>query len=109
VHLARCQAWRARHPGYWRKASHRQTASKDVFPAQVLDPVGKTGIFAHTPLQDPPLYVGGMGAKDENFHKELVSRVGSEAAANEIQDHYLAGGRKEAAAAVLDQLAATLT
>ena len=19
VHLARCQAWRARHPGYWRK------------------------------------------------------------------------------------------
>jgi F420-dependent oxidoreductase-like protein len=51
------------------------------------------------------LYVGGMGAKDKNFHKELVSRMGFEAAANEIQDHYLAGRRKEAVAAVPDQLA----
>jgi F420-dependent oxidoreductase-like protein len=51
------------------------------------------------------LYVGGMGAKDKNFHKELVSRMGFEAAANEIQDHYLAGRRKEAEAAVPDQLA----
>ena len=35
----------------------------------------------------------------------LVSRMGFEAAANEIQDHYLAGWRKEAVAAVPDQLA----
>ena len=46
VHLARCQAWRARHPGYWR------TASKDVPSPQVVDPVGKMGIFVRTPLQD---------------------------------------------------------
>ena len=46
VHLARCQAWRARHPSYWR------TASKDVPSPQAVDPVGKTGVFAHTPLQD---------------------------------------------------------
>ncbi len=51
------------------------------------------------------LYVGGMGAKDKNFHKELVSRLGFEAAANDIQAHYLAGRRKEAVAAVPDQLA----
>ena len=51
------------------------------------------------------LYVGGMGAKDKNFHKELVSRLGFEAAANEIQEHYLAGRRKEAVAAVPDRLA----
>ena len=51
------------------------------------------------------LYVGGMGAKDKNFHKELVSRLGFEGAANDIQAHYLAGRRKEAVAAVPDQLA----
>ena len=50
VHLARCQAWRARHPGYWRKASRRQTASKDVPSPQDVDPVGKMGVFARTPL-----------------------------------------------------------
>ena len=52
VHLARCQAWRARHPGYWRKVSLPRTASKDVPSPQAVDPVGKTGVFAHTPLQD---------------------------------------------------------
>jgi hypothetical protein len=52
VHLARCQAWRSRHPGYWRKASRRRTASKDVPPPQAVDPVGKTDVFAKTPLQD---------------------------------------------------------
>jgi len=46
VHLARCQAWRACHPGYWR------TASKDVPSPQTVDPVGKMGVFARTPLQD---------------------------------------------------------
>jgi hypothetical protein len=36
VHLARCQGWRARHPGYWRKAPRRQIASKDVHSRQAV-------------------------------------------------------------------------
>jgi F420-dependent oxidoreductase-like protein len=51
------------------------------------------------------LYVGGMGAKDRNFHKELVSRMGFEAEANQVQDLFLAGKKAEAAAAVPDALA----
>jgi F420-dependent oxidoreductase-like protein len=51
------------------------------------------------------LYVGGMGAKDRNFHKELVSRMGFEAEAQVIQDLYMAGKKQEAAAAVPDALA----
>jgi F420-dependent oxidoreductase-like protein len=51
------------------------------------------------------LYVGGMGAKDRNFHKELVSRMGFEAEANKIQELYLAGKKNEAAMAVPNQLA----
>jgi F420-dependent oxidoreductase-like protein len=50
------------------------------------------------------LYVGGMGARGKNFYNDLVRRYGYEAAAAEIQDHYLAGRKQEAAAAVPDAL-----
>jgi F420-dependent oxidoreductase-like protein len=45
-------------------------------------------------------YVGGMGSKDHNFHKALMARMGYPEAAQKIQDHFLAGERAEAAAAV---------
>jgi F420-dependent oxidoreductase-like protein len=51
------------------------------------------------------LYVGGMGAKQRNFHKELVSRMGFEGEADRIQELYLAGRKQEAAAAVPTKLA----
>ena len=46
------------------------------------------------------LYVGGMGARDVNFHHEVFARMGYEAEASVIQDHYLAGDKKAAIAAV---------
>ncbi|MCZ7531439.1 MAG: LLM class F420-dependent oxidoreductase [Acidimicrobiia bacterium] len=46
------------------------------------------------------LYIGGMGAKDQNFHTEVFSRMGYEAEAKKIQELYLAGRKDEAAAAV---------
>jgi F420-dependent oxidoreductase-like protein len=46
------------------------------------------------------LYLGGMGARDANFHNEVFVRMGYEAAAKKIQDHYLAGDKKAAIAAV---------
>ena len=51
------------------------------------------------------LYVGGMGAKDRNFHKELVSRMGFEAEAEVVQNLYMAGKKDEAAQAIPDALA----
>jgi F420-dependent oxidoreductase-like protein len=51
------------------------------------------------------LYVGGMGAKQRNFHKELVSRMGFEAEADRVQELFLAGRKEEAVAAVPDALA----
>ena len=51
------------------------------------------------------LYVGGMGAKDRNFHKELIGRMGFEGDAEKIQELYLAGKKQEAARAVPDALA----
>ena len=45
-------------------------------------------------------YVGGMGAKDRNFHKELMGRMGYPDQAQQIQDLFLSGKRAEAIAAV---------
>lgn len=50
------------------------------------------------------LYLGGMGAKGRNFYHDLACRFGFEAAADLIQDRYLAGDKAAAAAAVPDQL-----
>jgi F420-dependent oxidoreductase-like protein len=50
------------------------------------------------------LYVGGMGAKGKNFYNALVRRYGWEAEAELIQELYLDGKRREAAAAVPDEL-----
>ena len=41
-------------------------------------------------------YIGGMGAKDRNFHMELMSRMGFEAEAHRIQDLFFEGRRDEA-------------
>lgn len=49
------------------------------------------------------LYVGGMGAKDENFHKNLMERMGFDV--QEVQDKYLAGDHWGAFEAVPDALA----
>jgi F420-dependent oxidoreductase-like protein len=46
------------------------------------------------------LYVGGMGARDMNFHFDVFCRMGYEAEAHSIQDLYLEGRKDEAAAAV---------
>ena len=50
------------------------------------------------------LYIGGMGARGRNFYNNLACRYGYEGAAKEIQDLFLEGKRKEAAAAVPDEL-----
>ena len=50
------------------------------------------------------LYIGGMGARSKNYYNDLIKRFGYEAVAAEIQDHFLAGRRKEAEAVVPDAL-----
>ncbi len=49
------------------------------------------------------LYVGGMGHKDKNFHKDIMVRRGFKDAADRIQELYLAKRKDEAAAAVPDE------
>jgi F420-dependent oxidoreductase-like protein len=50
-------------------------------------------------------YIGGMGAKSRNFHKELMARMGYEAEANKVQELFFQGDRGGAIAAVPDAFA----
>jgi F420-dependent oxidoreductase-like protein len=55
------------------------------------------------------LYFGGMGAKGKNFYNDVLKRYGYEREAEQMQDLYLGGNRKEAAALVPDELIAGLS
>ena len=55
------------------------------------------------------LYVGGMGSREDNFHKRVIERAGYAEAAQQIQDLWLSGRQKEAVLAVPDELADALS
>lgn len=50
------------------------------------------------------LYIGGMGARGKNFYKDYATSQGFGAAAEKIQDLYLAGKKDQAMAAVPEEL-----
>ena len=86
-------ARRGGRPDRWDLAAH--------VPVVVTDDVGAGRDFLKPLLA---LYVGGMGAKGQNFYTRLASRYGYEEAAGTIQDLYLAGKKNDAIAAVPDAL-----
>jgi len=59
-----------------------------------------------TSLKGPKMslsfYIGGMGSKKRNFHKELMARMGFEAEAEKIQELFMQGNRAAAMEAVPD-------
>lgn len=50
------------------------------------------------------LYLGGMGARGRNFYHNLVTRYGFGEVADQIQELYLSGRKREATDAVPDEL-----
>jgi hypothetical protein len=52
VNVARVQAWRARHPGYWRRGRRAGPALQDVSTAQPIDLTFETANAARSPLQE---------------------------------------------------------
>lgn len=55
--------------------------------------------------QSVGFYVGGMGAKSFNVHKDHITRFGFGEAADRIQELFMSGQRDQAIAAVPDELA----
>ena len=72
-----------------------------LVPVVVADDAGEARDFLKPLLA---LYIGGMGARGQNFYTRLAQRYGYEEAAGEIQEHYLGGRKSDAIAAVPDAL-----
>ena len=53
---------------------------------------------------DVSLYMGGMGAKEQNFHKQVFERMGYADLADQVQKLYLSGEKDEATALIPDEL-----
>ncbi|HEY5244459.1 MAG TPA: LLM class F420-dependent oxidoreductase [Acidimicrobiales bacterium] len=86
--------------GFARPAARRNAESFEVLafaPTVIADDVDAAA-DGFRPFM--ALYIGGMGAKDMNFHFDVFARMGYEEAATKIQTLYLDGHKDDAAAAV---------
>jgi len=86
--------------GFARPAARRSAKDFEVlaFAPTIIDDDVERAADLYRPAV--ALYVGGMGAKEMNFHFDVFCRMGYEAEATKIQDLYLAGHKDEATAAV---------
>ena len=90
--------------GFAKAGAGKTLASFDIAP-YVRIRVGDDLAACRDALRpDLALYIGGMGARNRNFYNDFVKRLGYEAEAAAIQDHFLDGRRDAAAAAVPDAL-----
>ena len=90
--------------GFARTGARRSAADFEVaclVPVIVADDV-ETAADVYRPML--ALYIGGMGAREVNFHNNVFARMGYEGEAKVIQDLYLDGKKAEAAAAVPTRL-----
>jgi F420-dependent oxidoreductase-like protein len=87
--------------GFARPGARHTSATFDVVggPMRIIvdDDVERAADLLRPSLA---LYIGGMGARGVNYHHEVFARMGYEAQAATIQEHYLAGDKKAAIAAV---------
>jgi F420-dependent oxidoreductase-like protein len=82
-------------PGARRKSSEFEVACN--VPIIIADDIEMAASFYRPVLA---LYIGGMGAREVNFHNEVFVRMGYMDEAQHIQTLYLEGRKEEAAAAV---------
>jgi F420-dependent oxidoreductase-like protein len=86
------------------RAGGKSRASFDIAPS-VSMVVGDDAAACRNAVKPRlALYIGGRGARGQNFYYDLACRYGYEAEAKRIHDLYLAGRKKEAEAAVPDSL-----
>ena len=90
--------------GFAKTNGKRSIANFDVAPTVVVI-VGDDLEACRMPVKNMlALYIGGMGARGKNFYNTYARSIGYEEAAEKIQNLYLDGKKKEAIAAVPDDL-----
>lgn len=90
----------ALHEGFGREGARRKREDFEV--AVPIGVIPNPDIDAAADMVRPTvaLYIGGMGSKDRNFHKDVFVRMGYEEECERIQNLYLEGHKSEAIAAV---------
>ncbi|MHB1584501.1 MAG: LLM class F420-dependent oxidoreductase [Acidimicrobiales bacterium] len=86
--------------GFARPGARRDAGSFEVLafaPTVLADDVESAADAFRPSLA---LYIGGMGAKEMNFHFDVFARMGYEDVARKVQSLYLDGHKDDAAAAV---------
>lgn len=85
IHVARVQAWRQAHPGYWRQCSpggsHEPSPLQDSLNAQVIDNKKETSKFVEPALQDllssqPAVLIGLIAQFSDSTLQDDIARVG---------------------------------
>jgi F420-dependent oxidoreductase-like protein len=86
--------------GFARPGARRTPADFEIAASVpvVIDPDVEAAADRLRPML--ALYIGGMGAQSANFHADAFARMGHEAAVHTVQEHYAAGRRAEAVAAI---------
>jgi F420-dependent oxidoreductase-like protein len=86
--------------GFARSGARRSDADFEILPTVtvMIDDDVEAAADALRPVL--ALYVGGMGAREMNFHFDVFCRLGYEGEAHKIQQLYLEGRKDEAAAVV---------
>lgn len=86
--------------GFSRPGSRRTPEEFEVH-ASVPVVIHDDPVAAAEPIRrNLALYVGGMGARGQNFHLDVFARMGWDQVCTTVQDLYLAGRKAEAAAAI---------
>lgn len=83
-----------------RESIGQTMAGFDVVPTVPVVPSASIEEAADQVRPYAALYVGGMGSRDKNFYNQLMTRMGYEEAAIEVQDRYMAKDYAGAGAAV---------
>lgn len=78
----------------------RQPADFDIVPSVPVVVGDDVAVCADLVRRYAALYLGGMGSREQNFYHRLATRMGYGDAADAVQDLYLAGRHRDAAAAV---------
>jgi F420-dependent oxidoreductase-like protein len=88
------------HVELGRKAAGKDLTGFDVVPTVPVVVGDDVAACADALRGYASLYVGGMGSRDVNFYNQLAVRMGYEAAAEQVQERYLARDYAGAGAAV---------
>lgn len=90
--------------GFSRAGARRRRDSFEIAATCQVYVTGDAAAVTESLKPGLALYMGGMGARDQNFHKQVFERMGYADLARDVQELYLAGRKDEATAKIPDDL-----